>query len=193
MTRTDIRLAENEKLLLAGMIGKTLDEFIHDECTVNHTTYMSAWLIVEDDVYEVHCEVEARDYFGDVEDVAVANVLPSQPENIHPRLVGHPLSSDRIARTIQDVKIVEDAQEMIENDRVVHTFSFTAAIIFELEGTKLMLEFGPWFSEDIGIRRGPQADRKLPAAIDSIPKEARKWYRVNRETVSMREWVERQG
>lgn len=192
MTITDIRLAKNEKSLLASMIGKTLDELAHDKYIAKHATYMSAWLVVEGDVYEIHCEVEACDYFGDVDDVAVVSVRSSQKENVCSRLVGHALSTEKIARTIQDIKVVEDTQEMLEGDEAVHELSFTAAIIFELDKTKLMFEFGPWFSEDIGIKRGPRADRMLPAAIENVPQEAREWYRVNRKTISMREWNKRQ-
>lgn len=190
MAFTDTRLSESEKSLLAGMVGRTLEELVHDEYIVNSTTYMSAWLVVDGNVYDVHCEVEPLDYFGDVDDVAVVSVREARRGDVRSHLVGHRLATDRIARTITDVKLVEDTQEMVEGSEVEHTFSFTAAIIFELDGTKLMLEFGPWFSEDIGIKRGPHVDRKLPAAIEAIPEEDRKWYRVSRETVSLLNWGE---
>ena len=190
MAITDVRLSEREKSLLAGMIGKTLDELIRDEYIVNPTTYMSAWLVIQGDVFDVHCEVEPRDYFGEVDDVAVVSVREDGRGGVHSHLVGHGQTTERIARTILDVKVVEDTQEMLEGDDTEHVFSFTAAIIFELEGTKLMFEFGPWFSEDIGIVRGPQADAKLPAAIEDIPEVDRQWYRVSRDIVSLREWGE---
>ena len=193
MAITDTRLSEREKSLLASMIGKTLDELVHDEFVVNPTTYMSAWLVVQGDVFDVHCEVEAREYFGDVDDVAVVSVRETDRDGICSHLVGHPQTTDRIARAIHDIKIVEDTQEMLECSDVEHAYAFTAAIIFELDGTKLMFEFGPWFSEDIGIVRGPQADKKLPAAIEDIPEENRQWYRVSREIVSMSDWSKARG
>ena len=190
MAFTDVRLSEREKSFLAGMIDKSLDELVHDEHIVNPTTYMSAWLVIQGDVLDVHCEVEPREYFSEVDDVAVSSIREADRYGIRSHLVGHAQTTDRIARPIRDIKVVEDTQEMLEDDKVEHTFSFTAAIIFELEGTKLMFEFGPWFSEDIGIVRGPQAEKKLPAAIEDIPEENRQWYRVSRDIVSLREWGE---
>ena len=178
MAFTDTRLSGSEKSLLAGMVGKTLEELVHDEYTVNHTTYMSAWLAIDGNVYDVHCEVEPLDYFGDVDDVAVVSIRTAERDDVRSHLVGRRLVTDRIARKITEVE---------------HTFSFTSAIIFELDGTKLMFEFGPWFSEDIGIERGPQADKKLPAAIEAIPEEDRKWYRVSREIVSLQCWSKGRG
>ena len=193
MAFTDTRLSGSEKSLLAGMVGKTLEELVHDEYTVNHTTYMSAWLAIDGNVYDVHCEVEPLDYFGDVDDVAVVSIRTAERDDVRSHLMGRRLVTDRIARKITDVKLIEDTQEMLEGDEVEHTFSFTSAIIFELDGTKLMFEFGPWFSEDIGIERGPQADKKLPAAIEAIPEEDRKWYRVSREIVSLQCWSKGRG
>lgn len=80
---------------------------------------------------------------------------------------------------------------MIGAHEVEHSFAFTSAIIFELGGTKLMFEFGPWFSEDIYIERGPYVDKKIPAAIEAIPEEDREWYCARREIVSLRSWTER--
>lgn len=151
---------------------------------------MSAWLAIDGSVCDVHCEVEPLDYFGEADDVAVVSVRAAQREDVRSHLVGHRIVADRIARKIIDVKLVEDTQEMIGAGGIEHSFAFTSAIIFELDGTKLMFEFGPWFSEDICIKRGPYVDKKIPAAIEAIPEEDREWYCVRREIVSLRSWTE---
>ena len=38
MAFTDTRLSESEKSLLASMVGRTLEELVHDEYIVNSTT-----------------------------------------------------------------------------------------------------------------------------------------------------------
>lgn len=193
MGMTDTRLTYDEKSLLAHMVGKTLDELVHDKYIGPHTSYMSVWIVVDGDVFDVHCEVEPRSHFGEVDDVAVVSVRPSGREAMQSHLAGHPLSTERISRIICDIKVVEDTQEMLNGDEVEHAFAFTSAIIFELDGSEVMLAFGPWFSEDIGIERGPHASSKLPAAIDDISEEDRQWYRVNRQASSIRERGEEHG
>ena len=182
---TDVRLSEYEKSLLVDMVGKRLDEFIHDKYIATPMTYMSAWLVFQDAVYEVHREVEPHDYFGEVDDVAVVSIRKSNRDGIRSRLVGHALSTDKIARVVKDIKLVEDTQEMINGSDVEHTFSFTAAVIFEFEKTKLMFKFEPWFSEDIGIACGPRVDSGLGSAMEAIPEEDRQWYRASRRIVSL--------
>lgn len=54
MAVTDARLTHAEKTLLAGMIGKSLDELVHDNYVINPSSYMSVWLVVDGSVYELH-------------------------------------------------------------------------------------------------------------------------------------------
>ena len=42
--------------------------------------------------------------------------------------------------------------------------------------------------EDIGIKRGPRADERLATALEAIPEQDGKWYRVHREIICLRRW-----
>lgn len=188
MATTDARLTNDAKSLLAGMIGKTLEVFAHDEYVVNPSTYMSAWLIVDGGVFEVHREIEVLDHFGAMEDVAVTSVRPASLDEMKSRIPGRKLVNENIGRIIEDVKVVEDRQRLVKNDGVSGAHIFTAAIVFELSGTELVLEPDTWFSEDIFIDRGPGASKRLPDAIDDVPKGDRRYAEVSREVTRLREW-----
>lgn len=189
MATTDTRLTDNAKSILASMIGKTLEAFAHDEYVVNPSTYMSAWLVVDGSVFEIHRETEVLDHFGAKEDVAVTNVRPASHDDMAARIPGRKLVREDVGRVIEDVKVIEDCQRLAKSDSVSGTYIFTAAIVFELAGTELVLESDTWFSEDIYVSRGPGASKRIPSAIDDIPKGDRKYTEVSREVASMREWM----
>lgn len=190
MAVTDARLTDAEKSILAGMIGKTLDEFIHDEYMANPSTYMSAWLVVDGDVCEIHRETMPLDHFGEKDDVAVTGIRAAKRDDIRSNVVGHKLATERIGRLIEDVRIVEDCQVLNKSDAVAGTHIFTSAIVFALEGTELVIEPDTWFSEEMFVDRGPGASKRLPDAIEDVPKGDRRYATVTREEVSLSEWSE---
>ena len=189
MATTDVRLTDDEKAILASMVDKKLELLIHDEYVVNPSAYMSVWLVVDDAVFEVHREAEALDHFGSMDDVAVTSVRPADKDDVRSRIAGRRLVSDKVERTILDVKVVEDCQQMSKSEKVAGTYLFTSAIIFELEGTELVLEPDTWFSEDIFILRGPGVSKKLPNAIEDISEGDRAHTEATRKITSMRSWL----
>lgn len=177
--------------MFAGMIGKSLDELIHDNHVINPSSYMSVWIVVDGAVYELHREIEIVERFGGKDDVAVTSLQQSERENIRTHIAGRKLVTEKIGRLIEDIKVVEDTQVMARDTGEGGTFIFTAAIVFEFDGTELVLEPDTWFSEDIFIERGPGASRKLPEAVEDIAKPARKYTVATREVVSLRECAEK--
>lgn len=189
MAATDTRLADGEKALLASMVDKKLEFLIHDEYLINPSSYMSIWLVVDGEVFEVHREIEALNHFGSIDDVAVTSVRPAKRSDVRSRIAGRKLVSDKVERVVLDVKIVEDCQQMNKSEQVAGTYHFTSAIIFELEGTELVLEPDTWFSEDLFISRGPDASKKLPNAIEDVSEGDRVYTEVTRKITSMRGWM----
>lgn len=193
MAVTDARLTHAEKTLLAGMIGKSLDELVHDNYVINPSSYMSVWLVVDGSVYELHRETEVINRFGDKDDVAVTRLRQSRRESMRTHIVGRKLVTDMIGRLIEDIKVVEDTQTITKDVDVGGTFIFTSAVIFELGGTEIVLEPDTWFSEDIFIERGPGASKRLPDAIEDVAKPVRTYTTVTREIVSLKCWGEGRG
>lgn len=191
MAATDTRLSSEEKALLASMIGKSLDELVHDNYVINPSSYMSVWVVVDGAVYELHRETEVIDRFGSKDDVAVTRLRRSERESMRTHIVGRKLVTEKIGRLIEDIKVVEDTQIMTKDMDAGGTFIFTSAVIFELEGTEIVLEPDTWFSEDIFIERGPGASKRLPDAIEDIAKPARKYTVATRRVISLREWTEK--
>lgn len=184
-------MSSEEKALLASMIGKSLDELVHDNYVINPSSYMSVWVVVDGAVYELHRETEVIDRFGSKDDVAVTRLRQSRRESMRTHIVGRKLVTEKIGRLIEDIKVVEDTQIMTKDMDAGGTFIFTSAVIFELEGTEIVLEPDTWFSEDIFIERGPGASKRLPDAIEDIAKPARKYMVATRRVISLREWTEK--
>lgn len=191
MEMTDTLLDVGERRLLAGMIGKSLDSFACDDSVFAPTTFKSAWIKVDGKPYEIRNELQSLPYFGVAEDIGVMSVRVCEPGDAKSHLVGQKLAVRKLGRLIDDVLLYEDTHTLARGGVDVSSYSFTAAIVFQLEGTEIVFEKGIPFEEDIDVYRGPGAHAKIytPQEMLEEPETGEYVYRAEREVVSLKEWA----
>lgn len=192
MNITDTRLSEAEKALLAGMVGKEFEKIRCDEHPSGHSVYKGAGIYVGGKAYEIRNALESLDYFGDSEEVAVIGVREIEPGTSTSHLAGVKQVDEAVRRTVEDVVVYEDTQTLAENGTDTGQYLFTEAIVFVLAGTMVVFGKHAWFSEEITVARGPQADASVPAADELLEEseDPRFGYRAERKVISLHEWAE---
>lgn len=194
MEITDTLLADDERRLLAGMIGKTFDSFTCDDSIFAPTVFKSAWVKVDGKPYEIRNELQSLPYFGVIEDIGVVSVRACEPCDVKSHLVGQKLAVNKVGRAIKDILLFEDTHTCVKTGVEFAGYAFTAAIVFMLDGTEVVFEKGIPFEEDMDVYRGPGASVKVHAPEEMMEEsESPEYsYRVERDVVSLREWAAKQ-
>lgn len=97
---------------------------------------------VDGEPYEIRNELQSLPYFGVAEDIGVMSVRACEPGDVKSHLVGQKLAVSKLGRLIDDVLLYEDTHALARGGVDVGSYSFTAAIVFQLEGTEIVFEKG---------------------------------------------------
>ena len=193
--RTDARISEEGKSLLAAMVGKTLDSCQYDVPFRVGTAYNLVCLEVEGTCYCIANTLEYLGLWGEKEEVSVVSVHLGGLEDVGGKLGIAEWSApvkrheEAFGRMIRDVLVYED--ELIEfRDGVdLHSIVYTRAIVFDLEGTQLVIGMGDFFDEALFIARGPGAEHGIPEAMAYVYEDERGRERAERTVTSLKEWA----
>lgn len=155
MIYIDDRIIKEKEGIFADMIGKRLVSISHDPFIYSNSVYGIAGIKTEDDTYKVTNLIEVRDYFGEMEDVAVFKVAEDVPENIHSYIQGETLITTPVEERIVSIDVVNEHQCLYENDVQTYDVWITRGFVITLEyGLQISFEKEIWFSEDINIEKG---------------------------------------
>jgi hypothetical protein len=112
-------------------------------------------LYIGNEVYALTNVQETVDYFGSIDDMAVAKLSASEDVMIKSVFKDVEMISTPVGEEITSVKIVNEQQTMAINGKQAYEVWLTRAIIFEVGGREISFEkdMVP-FSEEITIQRG---------------------------------------
>ena len=193
--KTDARIAKEGKALLASTIGKTLDSCQYGTFLRTDAAYGIVSLEIGKSLYRIANTLEYLDFWGEKEEVSVVSVHEGRPVDMDdkPVLIGWSAApnhhKETFGRKIRDVLVYEDELIEFEDGKSLHSIVSTRAIVFDLEGTQLVLRMGDCFDETIFVERGPGAARKIPEVMAYVYEDERDHERAERTVTSLREWV----
>lgn len=195
MVVTDTWFDNDEKALLAGLVGKRFEKYRIDEFVSGtaESSFGMVGLFVDGRVFALTAEQEVHDFFGAREDIAAVSFAETDEAGIAPYLVGVRQVDRPVDRTIEDVLLYEDCQIMRENGEDAFEYRWVGAIVFKLPNSEVVFEPDGWIMESFGVLRGPGASRSVRHADEDIDDEERDRIRAERRVLSMREWGKRHG
>lgn len=171
MKTVDIRLSKSQRTLLKELIGKEFKKYRCDEFHFRPAVYQIIGLFVGDNQYALENKIKPINYYGSEEDVAVLSFDRVDEHEISSHVVGGEQVDTPINQKIKNIRLVEDTHIMSLGEEDVYGFSYTKAIIFDLEERQIVLEKDIWFSEDILIYRGLNVENKI-AAVEAELEES---------------------
>lgn len=213
-TRTDMRLSDEERAILADMVGRRFDRYLYSPSFADEedVAFEVVELHVGGEVYTLSNALQVVNYYGGPEDISVPVIMKCAPGKIAPWYVRQRHVEREISRMIEDVAIYEDEVDRVEG-REPFGYAFTRALVFRLGSESLVFERGSEFSEDLDVRKGARAERKIASAAEEVTgsgdvvlsvngepyvggldgrnaSERADTYRIERRVVSIREWAE---
>ena len=192
MIVTDTRFTEEEKALLASLIGKQFEKYRIDEYVAGtcESSFGVVGLFVGGRVFAFTAEQESRDFFGAKEDIAVVSFSETDEDGIKPHLVDKKQVDWNVGGVIEDIVLYEDRQILSEGGADVFEYRWTGAIVFKMPRTEIVVEPDGWIMESFAVRRGLGSSRSIHPADYDIDNEEREHTRAERQVVSLREWSE---
>lgn len=188
MKTTDARLADGERRILAGFVGKTLEKY---RCSELGTTRHVAWGVVELSVEGHACSLVHKetqvDYFGEFEDIATTSVREVEAEEFACELSNVRMVDHVVGQKIQDIRIYEDSKFKSKDGVDIFRFATTVAIVLQLERSQVVFSGSP-ITEAIDIYRGPGAEKKIrPVEADEC--ELGFCFRTERAVIDLKGWL----
>jgi hypothetical protein len=144
-----------DSTLIQSWIGKKFYKYKCDAFEFTNSVTQIVGLYIGNEVYALTNVQETVDYFGSIDDMAVAKLSASEDVMIKSVFKDVEMISTPVGEEITSVKIVNEQQTMAINGKQAYEVWLTRAIIFEVGGREISFEkdMVP-FSEEITIQRG---------------------------------------
>ena len=144
-----------DSALIQSWIGKKFVKYKCDAFEFTNSVTQIVGLYIGDAVYALTNVQEAVDYFGTIEDMAVAKVSVSEDSLIKSAFTDVEMISTPVGEVITSVKLVNEEQKLTINGEPAYDVKLTRAIIFEVGDREISFEKDTVpFSEEITILRG---------------------------------------
>ena len=146
---TNKQLNSNELRILSALTGKTIDSY--EGCPLGPGDFYGAVrLNIQDSSVDITNYFESADVSFEmgmgVEEVGTLRVkLVDGPMSLGDLVSGPENKVIKVGQIITGVEVVNDAIEMLLDDKVTNSFAFTQAIIFHLEDGDLVVDRNVWF------------------------------------------------
>ena len=164
MKSVNIAFSKNAYKFLHEMIGKNFAKIACNKFVYSNSVYGIVGIYVGELIYKVTNFVDAIDYYGKLEDVAVFK-LEEASEN--EEMVDIP-----VGRIIKKIEVINENQIQYKAGDVLYDNWVTRGIIFYFEdGEEISFEKDIWFSEEILIERG----RNLLGRFSSTEEFSEAW------------------
>ncbi len=190
MIVTDTRFTDEEKALLASLIGRQFEKYRIDEYVAGtcESSFGIVGLFVGGRIFAFTAEQESREFFGAKEDIAVVSFSETDEDGIKPHLVDKRQVDWSVGDVIEDIEIYEDRQVLSEDGADIFEYRWIGGIVFKMPRTEIVVEPDGWIMESFSVRRGPGSSRSIHPADFDIDEEEREHTRAERQIVSLREW-----
>jgi len=152
MISVDVRISQE---MVKNMVGKTFKKYRCDPFAFTNTVTQIIGLYIGDDVYKITNIQEPVDYFGTPDDIAVFRCNYADNTEIKSAFVETEQMDTPVDTVIDEVRIINEHQEVYENGVKTYDVWLTRGIIFVTAGREISFEKENIpFSEEIEIRRG---------------------------------------
>ncbi|MBQ9022162.1 MAG: hypothetical protein IJ113_09190 [Eggerthellaceae bacterium] len=183
MKTVDVRISQEERNLLASVVGKQFTKYRCDKIMFRPAVYQALGAFFDGLILSVENEAQPLDYYGAIEDVGVMRVRQVSPDNVVSRIVDGQQIDTPVNQVVRDIKVIDDTHYMEKDSETLYKFSYTKAIVFVLPDRQVVFEKDIWFSEDILIYRGAEAESKIMDVDSEIEESDQYSFRTER-TVS---------
>ncbi|MCI6099432.1 MAG: hypothetical protein MR630_05510 [Selenomonas sp.] len=155
MVRQNLLFTEQEINLLRSWKGQRLVSIGCDKKPYSHlrlTAWFAAILQIEATPFYLCNFTEPMDYYGAVDDVARMTLATRRDAIIDDKKDWW--QTIHVNRTIQDIHLVQEHQELFENGEQTYDVYVTRGILLDFWRLEISFEKAVWFSEDIDIAIG---------------------------------------
>ncbi|MDO4515252.1 MAG: hypothetical protein Q4B72_14630 [Lachnospiraceae bacterium] len=152
MKKTDMRFDSN---LFKTFVGKIFNKYRCDEFVYTSSVTQIVGLYIGDEVFKMTNILESIDYYGVTEDIAVCKFNCCEESDIKSAFVEGHLTDTPVNGIINQIKMVNEHQQVFVNDTLEYDVWLTRGIIFFVNGREISFEkdIVP-FSEELNIRKG---------------------------------------
>ncbi len=155
MKKIDVRFSAAEMAEVQSMVGKKMVKYKCDPFEFSTSVYGTVGVSLEDADYVFTNMVNAMDYYGEQEDVALFRVERKPFSSIRSLIQNQIMIETPVEATVSEILVVNERQQLFENNEQIYEVLLTRGIIFRfLDGHELSLEKNIWFSEDITVEKG---------------------------------------
>lgn len=155
MKTIDVGFDQNVMIQLQSLIGKQFVCYKSDSFVFSPSVYGIVGIFLEDSAFKITNLVEAQDYYGKDEDVAIFRFEKAEPNSIHSFSDECDWVETPVNEKITAIRVVSETQQLFHNQTQTYEVHTPRGMVFQLEsGREISFEKAVWFSEMITIRRG---------------------------------------
>ncbi len=163
MVKIDIRLKEQEILILQSLVGKELVAIRRDSFNYINSSSQVVQIEAENGLFYLYSFTEPLDYFGTKEDVAVWTIETERYQVVDRKV----FIETPIKEKIKSVSVIQENQRLFKNGDQTYDVWLTRGLVFDFGNRQLSFEKAIWFSEDIYIHKGYDLSRKF-SSVDAF-------------------------
>lgn len=168
MKSVNIALSKDTYKILKSMVGQKFIKISCNKFIYSNAVYGIVGIYVAKNVYKITNFVNALDYYGKIEDVAVLKFEKTHLDDIVSAVQDEAMHDIPIGKNIIKIDVINENQVQYKNDKIMYNNFLTRGIIFYFDdGTEVSFEKDIWFSEDIYIDRGKNLLDKF-ASVDEF-------------------------
>lgn len=168
MKSVNIALSKDTYKILKDMVGQKFIKISCNKFIYSNAVYGIVGIYVAKNVYKITNFVNALDYYGKIEDVAVLKFEKTHLDDIVSAVQDEAMHDIPIGKNIIKIDVINENQVQYKNDKIMYNNFLTRGIIFYFDdGTEVSFEKDIWFSEDIYIDRGKNLLDKF-ASVDEF-------------------------
>ena len=172
MRSVNIAFSKNVYKFLHEMIGKNFAKIACNKFVYSNSVYGIVGIYVGELIYKVTNFVDAIDYYGKLEDVAVFKLEEASENEIISAVQNEEMVDIPVGRIIKKIEVINENQIQYKAGDVLYDNWVTRGIIFYFEdGEEISFEKDIWFSEEILIERG----RNLLGRFSSTEEFSEAW------------------
>lgn len=162
MTIVDKRFNDQTMSMISDLPGQVFRKYSSDPFVFTPSVYGIVGLYIGKDVFSITNFVQATDFFGSTEDVAVFQFERAAEEDVHSYMDDGELIDTPVDSVIKKVLIVNEHQRLFHNGVQTYDVFVTRGVIFKMDdGAEVSFEKDIWFSEEINIKRGHNLIEKM--------------------------------
>ena len=185
MKTVDVRISQEERKILASIVGKEFTKYRCDKIAFRPAVYQAIGAFFDGLTLSIENEAQALDYYGAAEDVGVMRVQQVDPDDVVSRIIDGQQIDTPINQVVQDIKVIDDTHYMEKGNEILYKFSYTKAIVFVLPDRQVVFEKDIWFSEDIFIYRGTEAESKIMDVDSEVEESDQYSFRAERDVSNL--------